>query len=332
MKGRLGASISMSMDFLNAAAGRPGAGLDVRRGPSARPRDIRHAPGAMPGGENRGALREMLDDAAYRGPDRRWKPRFLKIAGFEIPYVGKSQVIAAIDRSIEDRRQIRIAFCNANTMLMALRSKAYARTLARLLVLNDGVGVNLCARIFTGRAFEENLNGTDFTPDVLAESRHAMKFYLFGARPGVADEAARRIEAAYPRHQVVGTRHGYFSESEAPAIVEAINRSGADLVLVALGNPRQEEFLVAHGGKLDAPVVMAVGALLDFIAGKVVRAPRLMRLFRAEWLFRLAQEPRRLGRRYTLDVAGFLLTILRLRFAPGAAAKSPSRARLWPEN
>lgn len=259
-------------------------------------------------------------------------PRYLKIAGFEIPYVGKAQVIAAIDRSIEDRRQIRIAFCNANTMLMAMKSRAYARTLARLLVLNDGVGVNLCARLFTGRAFEENLNGTDFTPAALAESRHALKIFLLGAKPSVAEEAGRRIAAAHPRHGVVGTRHGYFGEADVPAVVAEINASGANLVLVALGNPRQEEFLVAHGAKLDAPVVMAVGALFDFIAGKVRRAPKLVRLVRAEWLFRLAQEPLRLGRRYTWDVARFLLTVFALRLAPGAIADAPSRPRLRPEN
>lgn len=274
----------------------------------------------------------MLEDAAYRGPDRRWTPRYLRIGGLEIPYVTRAQVIATMDRSFDDRRQLRIAFCNANTMLMALKSRDYARALARHLVLNDGVGVNLCARLFTGRAFEENLNGTDFTPALLAESRHDLKIFLFGARPGVAEAAARSIEAAYPRHRVVGTRHGYFDEADVGSIVADINASGADLVLVALGNPRQEKFIATHGAKIDAPAVMAVGALFDFIAGEVVRAPAVVRWLRAEWLFRLAQEPRRLGRRYTVDVARFFAAILKVRFTPASEVVAQARPRLRPES
>lgn len=275
----------------------------------------------------------MLDDVVYRGPERRWTPRYLRIGGFEIPYVSRKQAIAAIDRSFDDRRQIRVAFCNANTMLQALTAPDYARALARLLVLNDGVGVNLCARLFTGRPFEENLNGTDFTPALLAETRRDLKIYLLGARPGVAEKAADRIEAEYPRHAVVGVRDGYFSDGEAAGVIAKINAASPDLVLVALGNPRQEQFMVAHGASIEAPALLAVGALFDFIAGEVVRAPALVRALRAEWLFRLAQEPRRLGRRYTVDVLRFFATILRVRFATsGAALQTTHRSRLRPES
>ena len=274
----------------------------------------------------------MLDDVVYRGPERRWTPRYLRIGGFEIPYVSRKQAIAAIDRSFEDRRQIRVAFCNANTMLQALTTPDYARALARLLVLNDGVGVNLCARLFTGRAFEENLNGTDFTPALLAETRRDLRIYLLGARPGVAEKAAARIEADYPRHTVVGVRNGYFAEDETARVVAAVNASQPDLVLVALGNPRQEQFIVSHGASIEAPALLAVGALFDFIAGEVVRAPAIVRALRAEWLFRLAQEPRRLGRRYTIDVLRFFTAVLRARFASGSlAVKNPVRSRLRPE-
>ncbi len=155
-------------------------------------------------------------------------------------------------------------------------------------------------------------------PALLEETRHSLRIYLLGARPGVGAEAAARLGARYPRHAIVGVRHGYFSDAEADEVVAEINRARPDVVLVALGNPRQEHFVAAHGDRIEAPAIIMVGALFDFIAGRVARAPRLVRAARAEWLFRLAQEPRRLGRRYTVDLVRFLAKVvwLRLTLAP----------------
>lgn len=249
----------------------------------------------------------------YSGPERRVADQFLSIGGLEIPYTTRAKAIAAIDRSLEGAGQIRVAFCNANTMLQALTSKEYASAFRRFLVLNDGVGVDICSKILNGRRFSENLNGTDFTPAFLRETRHALRIFLLGGRPGVAEEAAAKFAETYPRHTIVGTHDGYFEDERAAEIIAEINRSGADLVLVAFGNPRQERFVAAHAGEISAPVILMVGALFDFTAGRVVRAPALVRALRAEWVFRLAQEPRRLGRRYTVDVVRFLLTVARLR-------------------
>lgn len=276
---------------------------------------------------------QMLDEAVYEGDERRWGGRYLRVAGLEIPYVDKTKAIETISRSFEDRRQVSVAFCNANTMLQAMDSRKYARAMSRFLVLNDGVGVNLCARLLDGRSFTDNLNGTDFTPALLAETPRSLRIFLLGAKPGVADEAAARIAADHPRHTVVGTRHGYFSDAEIPAVLAEINAAKPDLVMVALGNPRQELFVARHGASLDAPVIVMVGALLDFLAGRVVRAPAIVRSLRIEWLFRLAQEPRRLARRYTVDVARFLGTLLWLKLRRATAGLDPVQGRrLRPEN
>lgn len=266
-----------------------------------------------------------------QGPERKAAHDFLRVGRLEIPYTTRAQAIAAIDRSLDGAGPIRVAFCNANTMLQTLNSSDYARAFDDFLVLNDGVGVDFCSRLLNGRRFEENLNGTDFVPAMLRESRHAYRIFLLGGKAGVAEDAAARLLADHSRHAIVGVRDGYFSDQHAADVVAEINRSGADLVLVALGNPRQEEFVAAHGPQLEAPVVVMVGALFDFLAGRVTRAPKLVRVMRAEWIFRLMQEPRRLGRRYTVDVVRFIAAIGRLR-VQRRAIPALSRRRLRPES
>lgn len=238
----------------------------------------------------------------------------------EIPYLGRDEAIGTIDRSFRDGAPLRVAFCNANMMRQALTHSDYARKLRGFLVLNDGVGMDICSRLFTGRPFATNLNGTDLVPELLDRSAAALRIYLLGGAPGTADAAARRLGQTHPRHRVVGTHHGFFSERDADAVLADIDRAGPDLLLVGMGNPRQEEFIAAADGRLTVPVVMAVGAFLDFTAGNVQRAPRPIRALRVEWLFRLAQEPRRLGRRYTVDVALFFMLIALARLKGGRSA------------
>lgn len=252
---------------------------------------------------------------SYDGPERRWIPRFLRVGGVQIPYASKQKVLQTIDRSFHDRSQIRVAFCNANTMVSALRSSDYVETLSRFIVLNDGIGVDLCSSLFVGHRFEDNLNGTDFIPDLLSQSSVDLPIFLLGAKHDVVEEAARRLQQRYPRHRIVGFRDGYFSRDEEAEVVREINASGADLLLVAMGNPRQEEFIARNAAALQPRVLIGVGALFDFISGTVPRAPKLIRKFRLEWLFRLVNEPRRLGWRYTGGIAVFMFKILRLRIA-----------------
>lgn len=258
-----------------------------------------------------------MNEFAYTGPERRWMPSFLKIDDLEIPYVSAQKALQTIDRTVQDNARLSLAFCNANTMLLALRDPGYARTLSQFLVLNDGVGVDLCSRLLNGFGFIENLNGTDFTPAILETSSVPLRIYLLGAKPDVVAEAARRLAARYPRHTVVGARDGYFAAGETEAVIEAINAARPHLLLVGMGNPRQEVFIAAHRSRLDVPVVAGVGAYLDFTAGVVARAPQWVRSARMEWMWRLWLEPRRLARRYTVDIAAFLISLLRRRIMLG---------------
>jgi exopolysaccharide biosynthesis WecB/TagA/CpsF family protein len=213
------------------------------------------------------------------------------------------------------RSALAVAFCNAHTAERAFADESYAAALDRFVVVNDGIGMEIASHIVDGRGFLENLNGTDFVPGLFDQLDRPTRVYLLGARPGVAEETGRRFAAKFPNFTLAGARDGFFSPQDEAAVVDAIRAARPDILLVALGNPKQELFIARHFDRLGARVMFGVGALFDFTAGQFVRAPAWMRRARLEWAFRLAQEPARLARRYTVDMARFLTIVLRLKLS-----------------
>lgn len=140
------------------------------------------------------------------------------------------------------------------------------------------------------------------------------RMYFYGGKEGVPDQLAARLSRLYPGLKVAGTYSPPFrrlSADEDAAIVAMINDSGADIVWVGLSTPKQERWMAAHIGRLDAFALLGVGAAFDFHAGLVRQAPKWMQRSGLEWLFRLSQEPRRLWRRYLANNPRFVAKILR---------------------
>ena len=206
-----------------------------------------------------------------------------------------------------------VAFCNAHTAEIALRDRQYRAALDQFCVVNDGIGLEIAVRILERRGFPENLNGTDFVPALFGDLPEGSRIYLLGAAPGVAEEAGRRFVQRFPHLKLAGARHGYFRPEEEDDVVRGVAAARPDVLLVALGNPAQELFIARNFDALGAKTMFGVGALLDFAAERVARAPAWMRKAKLEWAFRLAQEPGRLLRRYTIETATFLIAVLRLR-------------------
>ncbi len=130
------------------------------------------------------------------------------------------------------------------------------------------------------------------------------RHFLYGGAPGVADTLKERLEQRYPGLQVVGTYSPPYREltlEEDERVVRMLNQSGADIIWVGLGSPKQERWMAAHVGRLSAAVMVGVGAAFDFHAGAKRQAPKWMQRSGLEWLFRLVSEPRRLWRRYLVD-------------------------------
>jgi N-acetylglucosaminyldiphosphoundecaprenol N-acetyl-beta-D-mannosaminyltransferase len=124
--------------------------------------------------------------------------------------------------------------------------------------------------------------------------------FLCGGSPDVNARAEQVLRERYPGIRLVGRQHGYVSEREMRGVVEAINASGAEIVFVALGSPKQEVWIHTHRPHLRVKICQGVGGTFDVIAGRVRRAPRLVRAARLEWLYRLVKQPSRLVRQTAL--------------------------------
>ena len=186
---------------------------------------------------------------------------------------------------------------NAEILRNCIEDEAmYALALQADLLLPDGIGVVKAAQILdvplTGR-----LPGVDFAAALAKRAAcEGVSLYLFGAAPGVAERAAENLQSTYPGLRVCGCRNGYFSPQEEEQIALDIAQSGAGIVFVCLGSPKQEAFIAAHGQAFEGKICVGLGGSLDVFAGTVRRAPALFIRLHAEWLYRLLCQPTRLKR------------------------------------
>ena len=186
-------------------------------------------------------------------------------------------------------------------------------------VFCDGAGVMVAARILGGR-IPERITYADWAWQLAAfAAARGFSLYFLGARPGVAKEAARRLEERHPALRIAGAHHGYFDHSagspENEAVVGEINAASPDILLVGLGMPLQEYWLMENQHRLDVGVALTGGAVFDYVSGRLRRGPRLLTQSGFEWLARLLVEPRRLWRRYLVGNLLFLLRVLKHRLA-----------------
>lgn len=218
--------------------------------------------------------------------------------------------VAHLDRASEQKIQSVVAFANAHALNLANTNADFRSAMQKSIVLNDGIGVDIASWALYGARFPENLNGTDFVPNYLTKTRHRYRIFLLGAKPGVADRAARSLSRIAPQHEIVGCHHGYFDAGDAARITASIRSVDADVLLVAMGNPGQELWLHRHLAESGCTLGFGVGALFDFLAGEVPRASPSIRRANLEWVYRLMREPRRLARRYLLGNPAFLLRVI----------------------
>ena len=180
---------------------------------------------------------------------------------------------------LEHDSKANIFFLNIDCLYKASQDAEYRNLLnTASLVLPDGIGIDLAAR-FSGTKVKANCNGTDFSPVLM---RHAAekgyKVFLLGGTEGVATRAAEKLSELFPKLKVTGARSGYFDSDEE--VIEQINRSGADILLVAMGVPLQEKWIGRHREKLKPRLCVGVGALLDFWSGRMRREQLWIRMNR----------------------------------------------------
>lgn len=162
------------------------------------------------------------------------------------------------------------------------------------MVLPDGIGVVYSAKIL-GTPLKERVPGIEFAADMLScLNEMGGRLFLLGAKPGVAEEAGRRILEQYPGIVLCGTQDGYFKDEEAVLLKVAAARP--DLLFVCLGAPKQEKWMARWGKHTGARLAIGLGGCLDVFAGNVERAPESWQKLGLEWAYRLKKEPQRIGR------------------------------------
>ena len=179
------------------------------------------------------------------------------------------------------------------------------------LVLADGIGVIKGAAML-GTPLKGKVPGIEFAAGLLGKlAKEGRSVYLLGAKPGVAELAGKRLSGQYPGLKIAGTHDGYFQE-DAP-VVEDIRASGADVVLVCLGAPKQEKWMAKNGADTGAHLLCGLGGSLDVFAGVVERAPKAFQKLGLEWLHRLIKEPKRIGRMAKLPLVLWYAVGARIR-------------------
>lgn len=232
------------------------------------------------------------------------------VAEFPVRETSKDWLATDILQRMAAHKKSILFFANTNFIVQCRRllKKMHHED---VIIVNDGVGMDIAAFLLYKKKFKFNLNGTDFTPYFFSQSDQPLRVFLLGGKFTVLDKAAQYI--AHELGQiVVGSCDGY-DGIKNPNLIEQINASAADVVLVAMGNPMQEQWILKHYQALDAKLITGVGALFDFWAGDKPRAPTWIQKIRMEWFYRLCLEPKRLLKRYTIDIVVFLIFCVKYR-------------------
>jgi len=209
-----------------------------------------------------------------------------------------------------------IMYVNANSVNLAHSEKKYRDFFNSANILHpDGWGIIWASR-FLKTPLPEVIVVTDFFMDCCQElAKKKISIYLWGGEEGVAEKARNELIKQNPALNVVGASCGYFKKEEEDGLIEAINRSQPDILIIGMGTPRQEEWIYRNKYRLDVSLCWAVGGLLDFISGRRKRAPRWMRKLNLEWLCRLYQEPSRLWKRYLLGNLLFVVRVIKFKLS-----------------
>lgn len=220
-----------------------------------------------------------------------------EILGVNVNSLTMRQAVEAVQQFIAEKRTALVATANAEMLMRATADEELKDILNQAdLVVPDGAGTVWAAN-YLGTPMPERVAGYDLAQELMRDApAKGHKIYFFGSAPGVADKAREKAFELYPGIQIVGTRNGYFTEADEPEIIAEIKAASPDILLAALGVPKQEKWLKKHLHELQVPVSIGVGGTLDVMAGVMQRAPLWMQKAKLEWLFRALKQPSRAGR------------------------------------
>jgi len=232
--------------------------------------------------------------------------------GVRVHRLTMAETLETLGRFIREGGPHHVVTLDSSMCVLARDDAALRQIVANAeLSTPDSAGVLWACRRF-GCPLPQRVSGVEIVEELcrIAPEKGYRLFFL-GAAPGVAEDAARKMRDRYPGCEIVGTRDGFFRQEDEPALLDEIRTAHPDILCVALGIPKQEKWIARHRDALGVPVLIGVGGTFDVYSGRVKRAPKWMQRLSLEWLYRLARNPRKIGKVMTLPK--FVLMTLRAK-------------------
>jgi N-acetylglucosaminyldiphosphoundecaprenol N-acetyl-beta-D-mannosaminyltransferase len=254
--------------------------------------------------------------SAENGNDVKF-PR-IELLGVTIHRVDMDEVLSAVRHYVADGASHILVTADSYGLVLAQSDADFREIINRAdLVTPDSSGILMGAR-WLGTALKDRVSGIDIAVRVCEmAAEEGFSIFLLGAAPGVAELAAENLKRRYPGLTIAGTHHGYFSDDKTPAIVDQIRKSGAQVLFVALGIPKQEKWISDNLEDLRVGLAMGIGGSLDVISGRIKRAPVWMQRHGLEWVYRLSKDPRKISKVSSLPIYLWLLLKEKLRCRKG---------------
>lgn len=230
--------------------------------------------------------------------------------------VGKSSNVAEWMTERARREKTTVAYINFYNWWLATRREPAQVPKDTYTLVFEGIGMKIAACIL-GNGWLPDANGTDMYPLVMERAaKLQLRIFLLGGTPDVLERTVESIRFGYPRVCVCGAHQGYFAENEVAGIIQRIQRSGADMLVISRGSGLHADFIARYRQAFNVGLIWNTGGLFDFVSGRIPRAPKWMRSLRLEWCFRLLVEPHRKAHRYLFIFPVFLAQVLRSRIQP----------------
>lgn len=238
------------------------------------------------------------------------KPKRVQVMGTPIDCVDMTQALKAVDSMVKGNKAQTVIAINPEKVIKAQNDPKLLEWFNKAgLLIPDGIGVVVAVRNLVGEKISR-VPGAELMPAICEQSlSKGYKLFLLGASRDVNFKAVEVLRQRYQGINIVGNRDGYFSESDIPNLIEEINASGADVLFVALGSPRQELWMEQYLPLTNVKVCQGVGGTFDVLAGNVRRAPFLFRKLHLEWFYRLVSQPKRLFRQTALPKFAYQLVV-----------------------
>jgi N-acetylglucosaminyldiphosphoundecaprenol N-acetyl-beta-D-mannosaminyltransferase len=283
--------------------------------------------GAAPGARPVGASLRMELGASYRAR----KQDFL---GIGLSCLHDSEFIDAVREAVQTRSRLAVSFINPDYVLRGHHTGIVEKMNRFDIVLPDGWGIVYGARML-GIPMPNRQGNGDICPQIFALSaEHGFSNFMFGCGEGVAEQAADKATGTFPGLPIAGTLHGHwdvvrghpgrYTEADIDMMVDVINASNADIIHVSLPTPIQQNWVWQVADRINVPVIVTGGSYLDHLSERVYWYPKWMHTMRLCWLYRLSREPRRLWKRYSLDLVAYGAMVLRAKLTPRRRSGRPA--------